>query len=102
MTRGFRFARPQGVTLCRLRSGGQLELPVFAGILKHPHPQELCGLLQDEDVARKYTRLALEKSAWAILKEFPGWWLVECLNEATLSEGRRGALHFKLRACYPQ
>lgn len=97
MTRRYKFARPQGHSLCRLGPEKTLQLPVFAGILKHLHPDELAGLLEDEEVARKYTRLALEKSAWQILKEFPDWWLLECLDQAELSEGRRDALLFKLQ-----
>lgn len=71
-----------------------IDLPVIPGILKHPRPAELAGLLQHETVARKYTRLALEKAAWRVLGEFPVDWLAQCLDGTSMREGRRQALRY--------
>jgi hypothetical protein len=97
MTRTYKFAKPIGFTECRLADGSAVRIPVIPGILKHPRPGELEGLLQDQDVAYKYTRLALEKAAWQVLKEFPLPWLVACLAGARLREGRRRALRFLMK-----
>ena len=96
MTRTYRFAQPIGTTECILRDGTAICLPVFPGIMKHPRPSELFALIQDEDTARKYTGLALEKAAWQVLKEFPPGWLANCLKQVRLREGRRQALRFLL------
>jgi hypothetical protein len=97
MIRTYQFVRPLGSTECVLANGQRISLPVIPGILKHPHPSELFALLRDEDVARKYTRLALQKAAWQVLKEFPRTWLVEILKEVTIPDGRRRALRFLLQ-----
>ncbi|MBI3926635.1 MAG: hypothetical protein HY319_13925 [Armatimonadetes bacterium] len=96
MTRSYPFVRPLGATECILADGRRIRLPVIPGILKHPHPSDLFQLLQDEDVARKYTRLALQKAAWQVLKEFPRDWLIEALEQTSLRESRRQALRFLL------
>jgi len=96
MTRTYRFARPMGSSDCVLKDGQRVTLPVFAGILKHPHRDEISSLIQDEDVARKYTQLALQKAAWQVLREFPREWLAQCLDHVELREGRRRALRFLL------
>ncbi len=90
----YQYARPIGTVRLRLDGGGDIELPVIPGILKHPRPGELAGLLQHEVVARKYTRLALEKAAWRVLREFPTDWLAQCLGETSMREGRRRALRY--------
>ncbi len=101
MTRGFRFVKPLGTTLCVLSDGRRIALPVVPGVLKHPHPSELFRLLENEAVARKYTRLALQKAVWQVLKEFPRDWLVENLGHARLREERRRALRFLLGLAPP-
>lgn len=96
MTRTYRFVRSLGTTDVHLEDGTLLRLPVFPGILKHPPPDQLFSLLQDEAAARKYTRLALQKAAWQVLREFPRGWLVSCLAETEMREGRRRALDYML------
>ncbi len=82
--------------MCRLADGRDVVLPVFPGILKHPKTTELEALLQDERVARKYTKLALQRAAWPILSHFPAAWLRECLESADVRPGREQALRFLL------
>jgi hypothetical protein len=96
VTRGYRFVQPVGVARCKLSDGSVVTLPVVAGIFKYPPATELGELLSDEDVARKYTRIALEKAAWQVLKEFPRDWLRLSLDSAQLRPGRRRALRFLL------
>ena len=96
MTRTYRFTQSIGSTECILSDGTAIRLPVFPGILKHPRPSELFALIQGEDAARKYTCVALEKAAWQVLKEFPRGWLIKCLEEVRLREGRRQALSYLL------
>lgn len=94
MTRTYRFVKPVGTVNCALSDGTSVRLPVFPGIYKHLPADELVPLLEDEYTARKYTRLALERAAWAILREFPRDWLAQCLEEAAMRQGRRRALLF--------
>jgi hypothetical protein len=96
MRRTCHYATSRGVVATSLASGGVVELPVIPGILKHPRPEELPELLLDERVARKYTRLAIEKMAWPVLRQFPRAWLISNLNNASLNPGRRRALLFLL------
>jgi hypothetical protein len=94
MTRPYHFARPIGIAVCQIEGSETVSIPVFPGLLKHPHPSELVSLISDRDVARKYTRLALEKASWQILKEFPRPWLSSCLPEIKVRPGRLKALRF--------
>lgn len=73
-----------------------LEVPVFAGILKHPTSEELAELLTDPAVVRKYTHEALRKAPWSALRRFPRDWLVACLRDAKLPDSRRRALELLL------
>jgi len=82
--------------MCTLKTGHTVDLPIFPGILKHPHPSEIGSLIQDEDVARKYTRQALEKACWQVLREFPRPWLAACLDDTPMRPGRRRSLRFLL------
>ncbi len=91
-----RFARPSGHVSLVLEGWGELVLPLFAGILRHPRESELAALLGDSDVARKYTRQALRIAAWPVLREFPRAWLRACLPGTELPAGRRRALEFLL------
>ena len=75
-----------------------MQLPVIPGILKHPKIQDLRRMLKDPAVARKYTLEALRVAPWPALRLFPRWWLLQCLDEAQLREGRRRALVFMLAA----
>lgn len=90
------FARHREVAACELPSGERIEVPVIPGILKHPHPDELPALLANPRVAEKYTREALRKAAWPILRQFPRTWLRQCLDQSTLPPSRRKALAFLL------
>jgi len=92
----YRFAQHRAVATCRLTSGECIEVPVIPGILKHPHPDQLAGLLANPPVAEKYTKEALRKAAWPILRQFPRAWLRRCLDQATLPPARRKALAFLL------
>lgn len=94
MKRTFRFAEKVGSVRCRLDDGGEVLLPVFPGILKHPMVDELPELLAKPGIARKYTVLALRKAPWQVLREFPHDWLESCLGEANLRAGRLKALRF--------
>ncbi len=96
MRRTCHYAKSRGVVSVSLASGGVVELPVIPGILKHPRPDELPGLLRDERVARKYTRLAIEKMAWPVVRQFPRAWLIANLKSASVNPGRLRALTFLL------
>jgi hypothetical protein len=96
MKRTCQYATSRGMVTVSLVEGGSVDLPVIAGILKHPHPDELPELLKDERVARKYTRLAIEKMAWPVLRQFPRDWLIANLQSATVRPGRMRALTFLL------
>lgn len=90
------FAQHRDVAVCRLPSGESIEVPVIPGILKHPHPDDLPALLATPRVAEKYTREALRKAAWPVLRQFPRTWLRQCLDKAALPPARRKALLFLL------
>lgn len=96
MKHTYRFAQSIGKVTCRLASGSEIELPVIPGILKHPSPEALRELLRKPDVASKYTRQALCKASWPILKQFPRDWLLMCIEPAKLPEIRKRALLFLL------
>lgn len=96
MTRTYRFVKPVGSVNCALAEGSTVRLPVFPGIFKHLPANELFPMLEDEYTARKYTRSALERAAWAVLREFPRDWLIQCLEETSMRQGRRRALMFLL------
>lgn len=98
MKRTLSFSRPRGRVHCRLEDGRVLDLPVFRGILKHLADDQIPTLLQKPDVARKYTREAMRKAAWPLLREFPRDWLLECLPDVAAPPGRLDALRFLLRA----
>lgn len=95
MTR--RFVSSRGTVVCEV-DGEHLELPVFAGVLKHPTEDQLRALLADPDNARKYTSEALRKLPWKALREFPRAWLRRCLPRAAVPDGRRRALEFMLES----
>jgi hypothetical protein len=99
--RTYRFVQAHGTARCTLASGEQLEVPVFPGILKHPAPDTLGELLTDPIVVKKYTLEALRRAPWPVLKHFDRAWLLACLDEARLSDRRRGALRFMLGAAEP-
>jgi len=96
MKRTYRFAESLGSVRCEVSSGRTIEVPVFPGILKHPAAADLPRLLQNADVVRKYTRTALRKAAWQILRRFPREWLKECLADVEVRPGRRKALEYLL------
>ena len=81
---------------CELSPGRSVSIPIIAGILKHPHPDQLRSLLVVPDVVEKYTMEALRKASWPILRQFPREWLRECLDRAHLKPSRREALTFLL------
>ena len=96
MKRSSQFALSTGNVTCPVPGGGSVLLPVIPGILKHPMPSQLFTLLADVRVARKYTRLALEKASWPVLRQFPPAWLEACLESADLRPGRKQALLYLL------
>jgi hypothetical protein len=98
MKRTYRFIEPSGTVTCHTAAGEHLELPIFAGILKHPRDDQLADLLTDPVVARKYTCEALRKAPWSALRRFPRAWLLACLQQASLPDGRRRALALMLGA----
>lgn len=95
MKRTYRQPEPEGFAICII-GDRSLELPVAPGILKHPTVEQLAGLLADPAVARKYTRAALRRAPWSILRRFPRRWLIEQIEEADLPIGRRRALEHVL------
>ena len=97
MKRSYAFVTPRGVVACEV-DGKRIELPVFAGVLKHPTEEQLRTLLVDPDTAHKYTREALRRLPWSALRRFPRDWLLACLPGAALPEPRRRALEFMLAA----
>jgi hypothetical protein len=96
MIRTCAFVRSIGVARCRLRTGEVLMIPVVPGLLKHPRARDLAGLLGDARVVRKYTREALKRAPWPVLRQFPHRWLKACMKDANLPRGRRLALQFML------
>jgi hypothetical protein len=96
MKRTYRFVEPSGFVTCTTEDGEHVELPVVAGILKHPTLEQLARLLEDPVVARKYTHEALRRAPWSAVRRFPRAWLLAHLAEATLPEGRRRALELML------
>jgi hypothetical protein len=81
---------------CQVSADRAIDVPVFAGILKHPTVEALRRLLKNPDVVRTYTLAALRKAAWPILRRFPRDWLRECMPEADVRPTRRKALEFLL------
>ena len=96
MKRTQRFVQPSGMVVCRLPDGEAIEIPVVQGILKHLNPTQLADLLTDPEVALKYTLEALRVAPWPVLSRFPRDWLIACLPQASLREGRARALDFML------
>ena len=96
MKHTYRFVGSIGTVTCRFPSGNSVELPVVPGILKHPTPAMLPGLLKNPNVAYKYTLQALRKASWPILSQFPKNWLKECIDAAQIPPSRRKALIFLL------
>jgi len=93
----YSYVRSIGTITCKMPSGLDVTLPIVPGILKHPTPEMLPSLLVKPEVAWKYTTEALRKASWPVLRLFPKAWLLHCLPEARLSEGRTAALNFLLR-----
>lgn len=88
---------PEGTVACQI-ADQVVELPPFMGVLKHPDREQLRALVADPDVARKYTREAHRRLLGSALRRFPRTWLVACLDDAPLTDGRRRALRFMLAA----
>jgi hypothetical protein len=96
MKRTYRFAQPGGTVVCQTSDGERIIILVVQGILKHASQEALFSLLQDPHIALKYTVEALRIAPWSVLKHFPRDWLLRCMPEAKLPEGRRRALPFML------
>lgn len=96
MKRTYQWASSIATITLRHPSGRSVELPVIPGILKHPSFEDLPRLLQNPRTAHKYTILALQKSAWPILRQFPADWLRERIDEANLPPPRKQALLYLL------
>src|SRR5205809_664904 len=96
MKRTVEFAKSRGIATCKLADGRMVKVPIVPGILKHPMPDELAGILSRPNAVRKYTIEALRHAAWPILRLFPKDWLKECLDDAGLRPGRRQALLYLL------
>jgi hypothetical protein len=79
---------------------GNIEIPLFPGILKHLCVEDLPKVVESRAALRKYTREALKTAPWPVLREFPPSWLCACLDDVQLREGRRRALEFLL-SCTP-
>ena len=96
MKRTYHFVVSTETITCVLPSGQEVTLPVIPGLLKHPAPGRLAGMLRNPAVARKYTITALRKASWPILRQFPRQWLKDRLEEAHLKPSRHRALVFLL------
>lgn len=96
MKRPVHFARPEGYVPCPAGEGRKIRLPLFTGLLKHPAPGQLRRLLRQQDVAAKYTRVALREAPWPVLKEFPRSWLRHHLPATDMSPSRRRAIEWLL------
>jgi hypothetical protein len=96
MKRTYRFVEQYGTARCTTEAGQALEVPIFAGILKHPSADQLAKLLTDPIVVRKYSVEALRRAPWKALRRFPRAWLLTCLGRAEIPEARRKALEFML------
>ena len=96
MRRTYSFVKSIGRVRCKLPGGDEVEVPVVPGILKHPRPEALPELLKTPGALVKYTVEAMRRAPWSVLREFPRLWLVECMDRARLSHGRRMALEFLL------
>ncbi len=96
MKRTSRFVQPVGTCPCTLEDGDTIQLPVVPGIFKHAAVETLPDLLRDPIVARKYTIEALRVAPWQVVRAFPRDWLLACLRQADLPDGRRRALEFML------
>ncbi len=92
----YRFAESTETVVCEIAPGKRIRVPVIPGILKHPRPDQLPGLLAIPGVVEKYTAEALRKASWPILRQFPRAWLRERLDLARLNPSRRNALAFLL------
>jgi hypothetical protein len=95
MKRSYTFVTAREVVHCDI-DGVSIALPVFVGVLKHPTERQLCELLSQPGVARKYTYAALRKLPWPALRQFPHHWLRSCLSASSLPEPRRRAVEFML------
>jgi hypothetical protein len=90
------FAEHTDETTCELAPGKSVTVPIIPGILKHPRPDQLPALLTNPGIVKKYTMAALRKASWPILRQFPHFWLRECLDQAGVEPARRDALAFLL------
>ena len=79
-----------------VREGEEIKIPLFPGILKHLSVQDLPKVTKSRSTLIKYTREALKSAPWPVLREFPRSWLLACLAEVEMREGRRRALEFLL------
>lgn len=95
MKRTYTFVTAREAVSCDI-DGVSILLPVFMGVLKHPTARQLCELLTQPEVARKYTYEALRRLPWPALRQFPRDWLLTCLPASRLPEPRRRAVAFTL------
>jgi hypothetical protein len=100
MKRTYRVIEPSGTVMCTI-DGARVRLPLFGGILKHPTLDQLRVMLEDPVVVRRYVREALRKAPWNALRRFPRALLLDCMADADLTPGRRGALELLLGASSP-
>ena len=100
MKRTYRFIEPSGIVTCEV-DGAPVDVPVFGGILKHPTIEQLCELLTEPVVVRRYTSEALRKAPWHALRCFPRALLIASLRTAQLPDGRRRALELLLELADP-
>lgn len=96
MKRTYRFVKKIGTATFRVAEGEEIEIPLFPGILKHLSVQELPKVAGSQAALLKYTREALKSAPWPVLREFPRSWLLACMEEVEIREGRRCALEFLL------
>lgn len=96
MRRTTRFVQSQGTVTCNLEGGGEVQLPVVPGLLKHPTVDQLRALLVRPKVAEKYTVAALRRAPWLVLRQFPRPWLLQCIPRAGLAQARLRAIEFLL------
>ncbi len=95
MQRTARFVKAVGMCVYTLENGEPIRLPIVPGLFKHA-PVEALDDLPGIRMSRPYTLEALRVTPWQVVRQFPRDWLLACICDADLPEGRRMALELML------
>lgn len=96
MKRTYKFEKSLGNIIIKTKADSEIEIPIFQGILKHPHNEELPELLSNFHTACKYTIQAIKFASWPLLRQFPASWILTCMEKADIPENRRQAIKYLL------